>query len=446
MAEQNFHPLLVDSSPDDFEDSEVQKIKQKRQAAIWDITRQLAGITYTGTGTKQEMIELEENMRSLLESGLYGYKFIENCLLSIGYNLNKIRQTFRKLTGMDPQVYLDAQPFLDTPGTIPGINYGWGKSKDKQYDYYFIMPYKSGFSVFGQKGDLLREEVKYFLTLDEAQDFLKRKTVDFQYYDKIVPPDKLKPRNWQQLSEVLPIGTKIANRAIEYLDKFNDLLQPQEKRAILENELAQKNITPSEFNKLAIKYGVIKEAAPDIEQVSEEGGPDIEKIITEEVFKEEKKIMEQPLEEELEERTPQQFFEKQKEAPKSAVVSDVINSIMDYIYELNESLHEFRVDVKSFKYAFKEITERIERTPEVGTEKAEEFFSSSGVISVLIDIVDLTLPSSVNIKQGLTVFSVIGNDVVTSGTFKGVDNQIYSLDEAGFEKYFITDRQKYHNM
>jgi len=449
MENKEWHPLLLDNDPDSLPeaDPEIQRILQKRKAAIWDITRQLEGITYSGTGTKEELQELEENMRAMISEGQYGYKYIENFLLSIGYNLNKIRQTFKRLTGVDPQVYLDAQPYLDTPGTIPGINYGWGKSKDKQYDYYFIMPYNAGFSVFGQKGDLLREEVKYCLSLDEARDFLKKKVEELQLYDKVVKPSKIKLReDWQSLSDNWPLGTKTANvqKINNYLNSIQGKTQLSEKRAILENELTQGNITPAEFKELAIMHGLLeKEARPDVEQVSEEGGPDTKKITTEKVFDLEKSVMETPIEEEVKETTPQQFFERNRDSQSGMVMSEAVDAILRCIAELNESLSEFKVNVRSFKYISKEVTERIERTPEVGTERAEEYFTSSGVVSVLLDITDLTLPTTVNVKQGLAVFSIIDRDVVTSGTFKGADNRIYSLDESGMEKYFYEDRQKY---
>jgi hypothetical protein len=448
MVEENkFEPLLIDDDPESDYAAlpERQAAEFNRQSAIWDITRELANIPYAGTGTKQEMVELENNMRSLIEEGVYGYKYIEGFLMSIGYALNRIRQTFRRLTGADPQIYLDAQPVLDTPGNIPGINYGWGKCKSKQWDYMFIMPYKVGFSVFGQKGDLIREEIKYLASLDEARDFLKSKVSDVKIYDEVLSIDKLAPTNNQYLSEdFLPLGTKTAGYAkVEnYINQLSQHMQLSEKKAILEDALSNGQITEVEFNHLAIQNGILRQADPDIEKTDKEGNPDVERITTKEVLDEDKKLEDSPIKEELDEKTHMQFFEKSKDKKSGDNLSDVIEYIMESVSSLEDNLTDFGVNFRSLKYIAKDILDRIEKTPQVGDEKAQEVLSSSGTVSILVDFIDKTLPAESNMKQGLVVFSVVGDEVLSNDVFKGVDDKTYSLNEDGLSKYFYTDRQK----
>ena len=121
----------------------------------------------------------------------------------------------------------------------------------------------------------------------------------------------------------------------------------------------------------------------------------------------------------------------------------MISAVLGYVDELNDGLTDHNINVRSVKYQAQEVSDRIEQTPEVGMEKAEEYFNSSGIVSVLLDLTDSTLPADVNTKQGLSVFTIVGSDVATNGTFKGADNKFYSLDEAGLDKYFLSDKQKY---
>jgi hypothetical protein len=446
MVDEKFNPLLIDDEPDTDSSALPERIAadQKRQAGIYDITRQLSNIQYSGSGLKQELVELENNMRELLSDGTYGYKYIEGFLISIGYNLNKIRQTFKRLTGIEPQVYLDAQPVLDTPGTIPGVNYGWGKSKDKKFDYYFVMPYKVGYSVFGQKGDLVREEISYVASLDEARDALKKKVADIQIYDEIVSIEKLAPKNNQYLSENFPFGTKTAEyEAIEkYFTIAGQNMQLLEKKAILEDALSTGKISEVEFRHLAEQSGIIRFAEPDIEKTNKEGDPDVARMTTKEVMEEEDKIDKNPIQEELDEQTHMQFFEKNKDKKTGGDVTESMRFIMEYLENVNEQLAQFTVNYRSLKYIAKDVLDRIEKTPRVGDDKAEEVLSSSGTVSVLLDIIDKTLPPEKNKKQGLLIFSIIGGEVLVNDVFKGEDNKPYALNETGFEKYFFADRQK----
>ena len=422
MNQDKWSPLLIDDEPDSIATVEplIREAMVKRQAAIWDVSRQLQNIPYAGTGTKQELIELEENMREMVESGLHGYKYIENFLLSLGYGLNKIRNAFRKLTGVEPEVYLDTQAYLDTPAALPGINYGWGESKDKEFDYYFIMPYAAAWAIFGQKGDLVREEVKRTATFTEAREALEKKVKEIKMYDKVIEPQKVKVKDYQDLSEHWPMGTKVAELS-NYLHRIKYSSQPTEMRAVLEDAISKGQITEQEFQKLAMECGLFRSA--------------------DEMTELEKQVLAKPIEEELNETTPQQFFEKGKPAQNGMVMGDVVESIVSYIDEVQKDLAEFDTTVRSFKYVSQEKSALVEGTPTVGNNKPDEFFNSTGIVSVLLDITDKTLPTNIRTKPGLAVFTIQNGNVVTSGSFKGEDDQLYPLSEEGFVKYFTNERQ-----
>jgi hypothetical protein len=438
-----FDHRSIDANVDETElaDPEIRKIVEKRQknAGIWDLTRQMEGITYSGTGTKQEMIELEENMRSLIKEGIYPYRYIENYLISIGYNLNKIRKVFKKLTGMDPETYLDTQSYLDTPSTIPGISYGWGQSKDKKYDYYFIMPYNLGYEIFGQKGDLQRDEVAYFASLNEARESLQKKVKEVKYFDKVLTLKDLPEYTYPELSEPLPIGTKTASyqKLLKHLDLVGVSMQPFEKLALLKEELMKGNINKREFKELLKVAGFNKMAEPDIKSIDEKGDEDAKEKTKEEILELTKKVKEVPFEEEVGATTPQEFFDEQTENVFETSTAKVTDEILKYLAEVNTNLYKYSISMKSFKYMSRQVSEKIEKTPTITGQHPEEYFTSSGVVAVVINIKAKELPEGENVKQGLVVFSIIDGDVVSSGTFKGRDNEEYALSEEGFENYFM---------
>lgn len=203
------------------------RVRKKESGFTWDISRLLQDIPYSGTSTQQEMLELEQIMRDLISEGKYGYKYIENLLLSLNYSLNKIRRTFRKLTGVDPDVYLDAQPYLDTPPSIPQINYGWGKSKDRSYDYYFVMPWNNKYCVFGQKGDTDRFIVSEHYDLEEALKALEKKVELVMRYDRVLTKNDLVKKDRVFVPEELPLGVKVAAEAPQK-DVVTETLQEED--------------------------------------------------------------------------------------------------------------------------------------------------------------------------------------------------------------------------
>jgi hypothetical protein len=208
---------------------------KKEGGFTWDISRILQKVPYSGSSTQQEMLELEQHIRDLISEGKYSYKYIENFLVSLGYNLNKIRRVYKKLTGVEPDIYLDEQPYLDTPSTIPGINYGWGEAKDNKYEYYFIMPWADKYCIFGQKG-IDREIISEHYTLESALKELEGKVKKLYTFDHVLTKKDLKSRKNIHSPEDIPAGIKIAK------DKTEDVVTE-----LIEKEEFIDEKTPSEF-------------------------------------------------------------------------------------------------------------------------------------------------------------------------------------------------------
>jgi hypothetical protein len=426
---EKFSPLLIDNDDQSIAESDplIKQAVQKRQAAIWEITRELQNVTYSGTQSRQEQEELEVNMLSLIDEKKHSYKYIEQLLVSLGYNLNKVRHAFKKLTGLSPEEFLSPDAYLDTPPTIPGFNNGWGESKDASFDYYFVMPYKHGYAVFGQKGDLVREEVKYVFSLDEALEFITKKVKELNTYDRIVDV-KVNKKPIRENDETYTkvnldyVGARTA--ALEdHIKSIQFFSQPREIRAILENALNKKLVTAEEFQKLVNRYINAKTASEmDFEE----------------------KLMKQPIKKELSEITPQQFFnnEAKDDFGDGAKMGDVIDSILTEMKNTNNDLVNYEVAVRSFKYIDQSLAgSKIVETPSVGVQKAEEYFNSSGVVSVLFYVTAENLPEDKNTKPGLILFSLEDGALHTSGVFKGKDDKSYALNESGFDSYFVTEKE-----
>jgi len=225
----------------DYESDPALKQHIKKESGFtWDISRILQKVPYSGSSTQQEMLELEQNMRDLIAEGKYSYKYIENFLVSLGYNLNKIRRVFKKLTGVEPDIYLDAQPYLDTPPTIPGINYGWGESKDSKYEYYFIMPWIDKYCIFGQKG-VDREIVSEHYTLESALKELEGKVKKLYTFDRILTEKDLISRKNIHSPEDMPMGIKTAQNQDTKQPSKDVVTELTEKEEFVDEK------TPAEF-------------------------------------------------------------------------------------------------------------------------------------------------------------------------------------------------------
>jgi len=439
MADK-FDFRLIDAGEDSLPEADPaiqQMLKKDATVGNADIARTLHNIPYAGTSTKQELLELEQQMRNLIEEGTNTYKYIESFLLNIGYNLNKIRQTFKKLTGVDPTVYNDPQPYLDTPPTIPGLNYGWGESKNSKFDYYFIMPYNLGYAIFGQKGDLLREEVSFKKNLTEARKELEKLVKEPKYFDKVVTLKDIhqsksefeKPEKEDILSEPL-VGVKTA--ALQKIDAFlkaQNFVNKHEVLALLKHAFEQGDITKQELKYFIDKYQLTKKA---------------EEETSDRVFELEKKVLEEPVEKELKELTPKDFFENELQQQKDLGPAKALEAVENFLDEnVRSQTSEFEINTRSFKYKKVEVEEKIEKTPPVDGYDTSSYLTSEAVIVVVIEIVDKTLPKEINTKYGIVPFSIVDGEVQTPGTFKGEDNQIYALNEAGFEKYFAKERANF---
>lgn len=165
----------------------------ERQAAIFDrnVTNQLADTTFLGSGLKSEQAEIERHLIKMVKEGMYSYKYIQNFLMTMGYQPSKIKEVFRKITGINPNDLMDPKEYFESPSSIPGLTHAWGEGKKGKYDFYFINTYNNGYAVFGQKGDLERDIVELCVSLKQAMKELKKKVKQVVTYDNVIDEDIL---------------------------------------------------------------------------------------------------------------------------------------------------------------------------------------------------------------------------------------------------------------
>ncbi len=448
MSDNKFSHNQVDAGDDSaelFADQEIQRILMKREAStngIGDISKALRNNTFVGSNLKNEIVELEENMRQLLSEGRYGYKFIEGTLMSLGYPLDEIRNVFERLTGVSVEKWMNVDQIYDVPGSIPGINYGWGASKNSAYDFYFIMPFKCGYSLFGQKGDLQRDEVDYSDTLSKAIETLKSKVKEAVIWDKPIDAKTLGefPKSNFTLPTVFALS---ANEKFNSLDKYLynniDRLDLGSIEKIIVRAKLNNNISEDEFQILKkdyidIKADELEEAEPNKREEKEEKDANAE--LKDIMNTEEENALSKSVEEELDETTPTEYFKNSVDETKyetlPAIVVDKIYSYIDY---KNESLDTFEIIIKGFKYTSIDVIEDFQNT--ISIDDQQSFFDANALITVILVIKNMALPQDQQEKNALMVFSVVKSDIVTADYCKGSDNKMYSLTNEGLSKLYM---------
>lgn len=165
----------------------------EREAATFDrnITNVTNDTVFLGTGLKAEIAEVERHLIQMIKDGIYSYKYIQNYMVSMGYQPVKIKEVFRKITGINPNDLVDPKEYYESPACIPGLTHAWGEGKKGKYDFYFINAFNMGYAIFGQKGDWERDIVEPFVSLKQAMASLKKLVKVIYTYDKVIGEDIL---------------------------------------------------------------------------------------------------------------------------------------------------------------------------------------------------------------------------------------------------------------
>lgn len=405
----------------------------KQAGGEWFINKILEGTSFAGTGTKQELVELEKNLRQLIQVKMYPYKYIEDFLVSQGYHYNDIRQVFNEVTGVAVEDFLESDSaIMETPACVPSYNLGWGPAKSK-VDFYFIMPWAIGYSIFSQKDDLEREEIDNFTIIEDARAAIKGLVKEYHQYNKVVDLDLNKPKSdWYdgfsepRFSSLSEQGTAM----LDYLKVSGTLKAPKSALAYVKDGYFNGLIGKEDFTILSAKF--IKEA--DLSEVEKE---EVEEKQSDALATLEDDESSKMLQDELKESSPQDFFDNQVDDEGISDLGPIIDSVTEYLRGKEASIApEFKLLMPSLKYQAVATYESNDSNVNTQDSKPIEFLNSSGVVSVMLEIVNTKMPEGSNTKKGYIVFSIIDGQLQTTGTFKGKDRKLYALDKQGLTKYF----------
>ncbi len=402
-----------------------------RQAAgsgTWFMSQMMAGVAFAGTGTKQEITELENNLRQLLQSKMFPYSYIEDYLMGCNYRQDMIRKLFTQITGLSPHDFLrDDAEILTVPAAIPSYNLGWGVSKAKKFDFYFIMPWVSGYSIFAQKGELDRSEIKNFLVLEDAREELKQLVKEYRQHDKVVDLDVKKETDCSSFSEPRRAALSTEGKSIDdYLSVVSAGVRTEQANAYIKDAYFNGLISADDFQILSNRY--LKAAEANALQDAED------------------RLAASTVSAEIKESSPQAYFENQTSDTEVTNVTPLLDKIHDYLAKKSAAVSpDFKFSLVSFKYKSVDKYESNEKNVSTSTSRPLEFLSSTGVVSVVLLFTSAELPADGEGRYGLMVFSILDGDLQTTGNFKGSDGKLYALDREGVSKYFadaLTQKQK----
>lgn len=378
--------------------------------------------------------ELAQNLCSLLDSKM-SYRQIEEYLNVVGYDSNDIRCVFKECTGIDPVKleFMRLEDLKATPGNIPGFNCGWGLSKKKGVESYFIMQDGRGLHVvYAQKNDQEREEVKSFLRHDEAIEHLKGLVKNVHRYDMPALEAADEAPELDMDEPTSKFYTAIANR-------FYDL----EKKGALASEYVYQtvrdvvtcgNLTETEGQYLIKKYAADTpspaETVPTTPAHVEDVGPakdDINKTI---------KDMQNntSVSKEIKKRTPQDFFKSTLPNRIEEIATEHIEDVLSYIANRESDIEGFGIGLHSLQYQKHETGKSM---GDINPQTGEPSGPPQATISAILEIENKTMVSEKNKKFVLAVFFVNANgQISTSDSVKGEDDIIYGFTQEGLDQYF----------
>lgn len=396
---------------DSDEESKLLKIEAS-SSGLFPIHRILDGTMYAGSNTQEEKIELERNMRALLEIPDLPFSFIEKHFLAYGYNGDLIRQIYTALTGITPNdSELLTKYFSEVPETIPGVNYGWGPSKDKEYEYYFILPFLYHWCVFGQRGVTKRDIVGKFDSLSKAIEAIKQKVSTFYSRETLTEPKKVE-KDSVTLPNVTEEDLGIKASLVESLR----YMSPESRTQLLDKLIEHDIISEQGKNQILKKFA---EERTQTELPSEQ-------VKSREVFHKTKP----ETFEELLSTTP----ETDRDKKTVFTISDIIASIEEDFENLERETG-YKFIIQKWLYTKEEHSRKLVTNLPVSGQDVLEFFGGGSNVLVKAQVISPLLPKTAA-RSVYVVYRVSEKEIFRPDTFKGEDNQIYALSKDGLDSYF----------
>jgi hypothetical protein len=376
--------------------------------------------------------ELKENMLCMMRTRAT-YREIEEFMVVLGYETTSIRDCFRRLTGIDPvkMEYMRQSDVNNTPANIPWYNMGWGMSKKKgDGESYFVMPASDNlYTVFCQVDDMQRSEVGSFIRPEEALEYLKAFVKKVHRYDL--------PAQEQAADHLEPLREESTKKEYRV---FADHLWDLGRKGLLDTEWALRTISD------AVTSGTLTVAeGEDLLNIYVQAAPPEaqDPVAPHKTSPKETPVLDYrqdtaDVNDELDRSTPQDFFKSVLPDRMDAITPEHIKDVLTYVTHRGKDMTEFDIHLHSLEYMKHEIPQvLVETNPDTGRPAGPP----KATVSVILEVMDRTLPNDHNRKYALAVFFVNPDgDVSTSDSVKGEDDIIYGFSEDGLRQYFSRDR------
>lgn len=373
--------------------------------------RSLNDVLWAGTNVIQEDLELERNIKSLMEDN-EDYIYMEKYLTSMSYSKEKIRKKFEYLTGVDPvAAFLDTENHAKPPAEIPRYTYGWGVSKNGEFDYYYIMPLLHQFYIYGQKGIRRVDTGKSYRTLIQAREAL----------DKLVKSVEQSTPSVDLVKEIIQRVSKIniPKETSEGLKKTHNTLtnmprttSKSTRRAYIESEFRDNNVTHSEKDWL-IRYceELYEQNTPEEMEMEDlqEGVKDMKDEVENKSFDEIVRDID----------VPQEYFDEKVDEKNDQSIDKMIEDAYTLLEDALEDVAGFGFEIVST------VADKKDKDPYTDT------FNNAGVWVVFKVLDDMSGEEA----TGISAFPVIEGKVTFSGKFKGKNNREYGFSQMGFQDY-----------
>lgn len=389
----------------------------KTAGANEQVVRSVTHSLWAGSATINEQYELEAHVKEMVDEGRM-YPAMEKALKAYGYAPTVIRRVFHKVTGIDPvMAYLDTSNYVIPPDAVPRYNYGWGPSKEKEADYFFVLPFTDKFAIYKQRG-LNREIVFQHVSMQAAQDELKKYVKDV----KAVTPDLL-----TEETDTIQFRNRIASVNVPTFDNPEAAKLAAEVHRLKlagDDQYAKKMIVN------AVQEGLIDKseqvqllALADADDPSEMTSEDKER--KEQIEKYRRDEESGSLEDEINRlKLPSSDFQEVLEDDYQFDMKQLTSDAFDLLKDISQSVPGFEI---------KPVGSRVDLMDVQSHSADPTNHIDTGSIRFVISITDTKSGEEL---KGLVIMFIINGSLQYSGKFKGGDNREYALSTPGLNDYF----------
>lgn len=395
-------------------------IVRKEAASNEQGVRAVTDTLWAGSATINEEYELERHIKEFVEEGRV-FPSINKALIAYGYSKDKIRRVFQKVTGIDPvQAYIDVSTYTIPPDAVPRYNYGWGPSKDKKADYYFILPFISKYAIYQQTG-LDREIVYENFVLSATREELKSYVKDV----RAVSMDSL-DNDSDIIQRVASIQapefeTEAARHLSAEVSRLKTLGEGDLALKMAKYAFAEDQITRVEFDQLSRQI----QAADPSEMTNE----DIQ--YKRELDKYQRSQEGRTVEDEVTNvKIPQESFKEKLEDVNYVDMKQLSSDAYDLLTEIAKTVPGFEIEPLS-------QTVDLINVESLSTDESDHI--NTGSIRFVVQVSDYKTQTE---KKALVIMFIVNGKLQYTGKFKGEDNREYALSSPGINAYFDASEGK----